>query len=113
MRYHGPMVHRNTAPSEQVVSARATLQRRVRAIERALARIEILLELADTLAGRHARHSDRGWMVSMLTLEAGTLMAVSSGGKARGWSSVCRALELERLRLQIDRASAERELAGL
>jgi hypothetical protein len=88
---------------------RGTAQRRIAAIDRAIARLRVLQELAQTVEGNHQRRSDRGWMVSMLTLEVGTLMAVLSGARARGWGGLVRTLELEILRLRIDRMQAERE----
>ena len=86
------------------------LRGRIRAIDRAIERYDVLAELAATVGGRHSQRSDRGWLVSMLTLEAGTLMAVLSGRRARGWNDVIRALNAKILRLQIGRTVVEHEL---
>ena len=94
---------------ESVVTG-AGLRARVRAIERAIARHEVLIEMTRTLAARNSRRSDLGWYASMLTLEVGTLMAVRSGKRARDMGDITRALEIELLHLQAARLLLEREL---
>lgn len=94
--------------NEQGLS-RAARQQRLRAIDRAIARYQILAELAVTLGGRHSRRSDRGWFVSMLTLEAGTLMAVLAGQRAREWHEIVRSLEQRIAHLQMRRMLLQRD----
>ena len=77
--------------------------RRLHVLEQAIAKHEVLLELARTLETRDHRRSNRGWMASMFTLEAGTLMAVLAGSQARRWSSMIHSLELNLLRLKLER----------
>ena len=87
---------------------------RLRELERAIAQREVLLELAALVEQRRYRRSDRGWMVSMFTLEAGTMLAVLSGRKARRLGSLVRSLELDLVTLKMERAllrDRERERA--
>lgn len=82
---------------------------RLRAIDRAIARYQVLVELASAVGSRQGRRSDRGWFVSMLTLEAGTLMAVLAGKRARDWNEVVRSLEKRVLQLQMSRILLQQE----
>ena len=90
----------------------SSASRRLRAIEQAIHKHELLLELARTLEGRDQRRSDRGWLISMFTLEAGTMLAVLSGRKARRWGSLIRSLEMDLLLLQMERRLERRSLHG-
>lgn len=103
------MAQTERARGEPARSREASLVQQIASIDRAIARFEVLLELMATVESQHSRRSDRGWMVSMLTLEAGTLMAVSASGKARRWSAMSRALERDMLRLQAARLLLEHE----
>ena len=105
-----PLVHRGTvalvdAPSDSNA-------KRLRVLERAIAKHELLLELARTVEGGHYRRSNRGWMVSMFTLEAGTLLAVLSGHKARRWSALIQSLELDLALLKMERRLCQRALGA-
>ncbi len=85
-------------------------QAKLRGIERALAKKQLLLQIIREIQASYAKKSDLGWFLSMATLEAGTILAVLSGGKARKWADTAKNLETEILLLEIERRLQLREI---
>ena len=83
---------------------------KLRRIERALAKKQLLLQLIREIQASYAKKSDFGWFLSMVTLEAGTIFAVLSGSKARKWADVAKNLETEILLLEIERRLQRKEI---
>ena len=64
------------------------LQQQLQEITTKIDKIEEVLKQAQSMSGRYTRKSDIGWLLSMFSGEAGTLLAVLSGMKARKWDDI-------------------------
>lgn len=86
------------------------LNKELEDLSAAICEKEQLLESARMTGVRHWRRSDTGWLLSALSDQVGTLVAVVSGKKARKWREVIRKLEEEILLLKVDQKLKQKEI---
>lgn len=87
-----------------------TLQRELAEIDSAIREREEILGQIHGLCAAYSTRSDTGWLLSMLAAEAGTLLAVFAGLKARKWTDIAHTLEQEVQELKIDKRWKKLEL---
>lgn len=71
---------------------------------------KILLHHVRWISSTVSRKSEVGWVLSALTNDLGTLMAVNSGSLEKRWEAVVRSLEHEILMLTVDEKLKEFEI---
>ena len=92
---------------------RPPLRERLLTLRRQIVAQQVRLECARLLRGRYGRLSDLGWLFSIGTGAAGTVLAVRSGQLAGQWGDVVADLEHELWRLEVERRLCEHDLVHL
>jgi hypothetical protein len=87
-----------------------TLYEELHEITKTIRKKEDVLRHVKRMGTNYANKSDTGWLLSMFAGEAGTLLAVLSGIKARKWDDVVHVLEEEILLLKIDKKLKEKDI---
>ncbi len=80
-------------------------------IEAAIAKRKTLLGLVKETRGDLKQRSDFGWFMTLCEEEFGTILAVSSGIKAREWGEVEDKIEKDIIKLEIEQKILRREIA--
>jgi hypothetical protein len=86
------------------------LTQQIQALTAAIQEREALLPEIKKRSGKYLTQSDVGWLLSIFTSEAGTLMAVTRGIQARKWDELAKQLDEELLWLRIDQKFKAKEL---